>query len=79
LPFTPSTAGFVPEVIAVIIGKDDVGLVDDASSARAETLLNRSRDMTVLSVFISLLSSLLVEAEITERGLVLSRQKNSRF
>jgi hypothetical protein len=52
---TPSTAGFSPEVIALIIGSDEAEPVDAMSSAKAETLLNRSRDMAALIVFMALL------------------------
>jgi hypothetical protein len=63
---TPSTAGFSPEVIAVIIGKDEAGPVDAVSSAIAETLLNRSRDMAALSVFIALFFESSAKIEITD-------------
>jgi len=67
LPFTPSTAGFVPDVIAVIIGKDDAELESALSSAIAETLLNRSRHMAAFRVFKALLVECISKAEITER------------
>jgi hypothetical protein len=57
----------VPEVIAVIIGKDEAELVGAASSARAEILLNRSREIAALSVFTALLFKGLAKAEITEQ------------
>jgi hypothetical protein len=57
----------VPEVIAVIIGKDDAELVDAASSARAEILLNRSREMAALSIFTALLFKGLAKENITEQ------------
>jgi hypothetical protein len=57
----------VPDVIVAIIGKDDVELVGAALSARAETLLIRSRDRAALIVFIGLISWRLVSAEITEQ------------
>jgi hypothetical protein len=67
---TPSTAGFSPEVIAVIIGNDEAELVDAVLSARAETLLIRSRDMAALSVFMALLFEWSKEAEPNEPGWV---------
>jgi hypothetical protein len=57
----------VPEVIAVIIGKDEAELVGAASSARAEILLNRSRDSATLSVFTALLFKGLATEDFTEQ------------
>jgi hypothetical protein len=55
LPFTPSTAGFEPDVIAAIIGRDETVLDGAASSAGADTLLKSNRDMASLRDFIALL------------------------
>jgi hypothetical protein len=57
----------VPEVIAVIIGKIDAELVGAALSARAEILLNRSRDSAALSVFTALLFKGLATEDFTEQ------------
>jgi hypothetical protein len=65
---TPSTAGFVPEVIAVIIGKDEASLGGAVSAAIAETLLNRSRDMAALIVFMALLFECHSRAEINQQS-----------
>jgi hypothetical protein len=64
---TPSTAGFSPEVIAIIIRKDEVELVEAALSERAETLLNRSRDIAALIVFTALLFKGSAKEDITEQ------------
>jgi hypothetical protein len=54
------------DVIEVIIGNDDVDPVDAVSSAVAETLLKRSRDMAALIVFMALLFECSKEAQPNE-------------
>ena len=56
----------MPDVITVISGSDEAELAGAVSSAIAETLLNRSRDMAALIVFMALLSEYSSKAEITE-------------